>query len=196
MKTFKLLVIVLSLSTLACSGSTSESGKTPAIAASTATEAEPGGDGADNPESSDWGAIPNARSFQGMLLGGQPATEQYALLSSAGYKTILDLRGPGEAGASDNESAAEAAGMTRLNVPVVPAEIDKELVSKFSEALAQAQGPVVVHCGSGNRVGVMFGMKAFWIDGASADEALATAKAAGMMRSLEGPMKTLLGLAE
>jgi protein tyrosine phosphatase (PTP) superfamily phosphohydrolase (DUF442 family) len=52
---------------------------------------------------------------------------------------------------------------------------------KFDQLLKDsAKEDVLVHCASGNRVGAMLALRARWIEGKSAEEALAIGKAAGM----------------
>jgi rhodanese-related sulfurtransferase len=47
--------------------------------------------------------------------------------------------------------------------------------------LAEAKdGKVLLHCASGNRVGAMLALRARWLQGKSADEAMAIGKASGM----------------
>ncbi len=139
-------------------------------------------------------ALPNAKMVGEVLTGGQPSPGQYDAMAKNGYKTVLSLRTPEEPGAEASAIGVKALGMTYLNVPIAGAAgLTRENVQKFSDALARAEGPVVVHCASGNRVGAMFGLKAHWIDGASAEEALAIAKAAGVT-GLEEELRRLLGL--
>ena len=54
---------------------------------------------------------------------------------------------------------------------------------------------MLLHCGSGNRVGALLALKAFWLDGGSAEEALEVGLAGGVTR-LEPTVRELLGLAE
>jgi len=42
--------------------------------------------------------------------------------------------------------------------------------------------PVLVHCMSGNRVGALFALRAFWLQGMSAVEALAVGRRYGLTK--------------
>jgi hypothetical protein len=53
--------------------------------------------------------------------------------------------------------------------------------------------PVVLHCASSNRVGALLAMKAFYLDDATPEEALALAKKAGITR-MEPSVRQKLGL--
>ncbi|MER2176978.1 MAG: hypothetical protein ABS955_04680, partial [Stenotrophomonas maltophilia] len=56
--------------------------------------------------------------------------------------------------------------------------------------LAQSQGPVLLHCASGNRAGALLALLQAR-EGASVDDALTFGRAAGMT-SLEAPTRVLL----
>jgi len=131
----------------------------------------------------------------GVLTGGQPTPEQFGAIREAGYETILNIRTEGETGNTSRE-AVEAMGFTYLELPIggAPA-LNEANVRAFADLLEEARGPVVVHCGSGNRVGALFALKAFWIDGQSAEESLALGSAAGMTR-LEPVVREHLGLGD
>ena len=42
--------------------------------------------------------------------------------------------------------------------------------------------PAIVYCASGNRVGALFALKAFYVDGETVDEAFVTGERAGLTR--------------
>ena len=132
---------------------------------------------------------------EGILAGGQPTEEQLAGLADAGYKTVINMRLPDEQGNTQGE-AVEAAGMNYVTVPIEGAAgLSEERARAFAEALDAAERPALVHCGSGNRVGALFALKAFYVDGATADEAIQFGLDAGMTR-LEGPVREHLAAAE
>ena len=55
----------------------------------------------------------------------------------------------------------------------------------------EGEGKVLMHCGSGNRVGAMMALRARWVQGRSAEEALAIGRSSGL-KGLEGDVRTLL----
>jgi len=119
---------------------------------------------------------------EGVLAGGQPTVEQLYGLAEAGYRTVINMRLPDEQGNTQAPSV-ESAGMTYVSVPLEGAAgLSEERAKAFADALAEAERPVVVHCGSGNRVGALFALKAFYVDGAAADEAIQFGLDAGMTR--------------
>lgn len=141
--------------------------------------------------------IPNARTpMEGVLTGGQPTEEQLAELARAGYRTLVNLRTEGENEVSDREAElAEKLGMRYVHLPMAGAEgLTEDNAKALEEVLAdESVYPVVVHCGSGNRVGALFALKAFYFDCQNGKEALETGKAAGLTR-LEPAVRKTLGV--
>ncbi len=138
----------------------------------------------------------NARDpFPGLRTGGVPPTaEVYARLAAEGFVTFVDLRPEPELSAAAR-AGAEAAGMRYIQIPV-GSDVDLDLgsVRALDEILDDpARSPVALVCASGNRSGALLALRAFWLDGKPADEALALGKSAGLTR-LEPSVRRLLGL--
>ena len=99
---------------------------------------------------------------------------------------------PQERGAKKED--IEALGMRYVAIPVDGSEgLTIENAQFLAAALATSDAPVIVHCGSGNRVGALFSLKALELDGKSAEEALAIGLAAGVTK-MEPAVRDLLGL--
>lgn len=141
--------------------------------------------------------IPNAKTpMKGVLTGGQPTEEQLAELAKAGYRTLVNLRTDGENEVSDREAAlAESLGMRYVHLPMAGAEgLTEDNATALQEILADdSLYPVVVHCGSGNRVGALFALKSFYFDCHNGEEAVEAGKAAGLTR-LEPAVREKLGV--
>jgi uncharacterized protein (TIGR01244 family) len=113
---------------------------------------------------------------------GQPDSEVLAIVSAAGYTTVIDLRGASEDRGMDEPAAVAALGMTYISLPVAGvAGVTFENAAEFDKILAATDGKVFLHCASGNRVGAMYALRAK-MTGATDEEALALGKAAGMTR--------------
>lgn len=131
--------------------------------------------------------------FDDILTGGQPTPEQFQGLADLGYRTVINMRSTGESG-STRASTVEALGMTYVALPIAGAQdVSEANARKLASALEANEHPVVVHCASGNRVGALFALKAYYVDGESAEDALAVGKAAGVTR-LEPLVREQLGL--
>lgn len=137
--------------------------------------------------------LPNARRpAADIVSGGQPTPAQIAAAAEAGYRTILTTRAPMELMGYDERADVEAAGMTYLEVPVASgADLSPARVKEFSTAVEQAEKPLLIHCGSGNRIGALFALKAAWLDGKSADEALEIGRTCGLT-GLEPTIRQML----
>ena len=128
-----------------------------------------------------------------LLVGGQPTKEQIDRLAELGYTTIINLRVQDEEGNLD-PATIEASGLDSVHIPVAGTDdLDEDHARALSEAIGAAEGKVVVHCGSGDRVGALFAVNAFAVDGADPDEALQTGLDRGMTR-LEPAVREILGL--
>lgn len=138
----------------------------------------------------------NARDpVPGLRTGGVPPTmEVFAKLKEEGFATLVDLRPEPELVAAAR-GGAEAAGMTYVQIPVASdADLDLATARALDAILDDpARWPVVVACASGNRSGALLAVRAFWLQGKPAEEALALGKAAGLSK-LEPSVRQLLGL--
>jgi uncharacterized protein (TIGR01244 family) len=129
---------------------------------------------------------------EGMLLGGQPTLEQLQTIHETGFRTVIDMRLAEEGGTT--QADIEAAGMIYAALPIGKAEdVSEENARALAQLLESAEGPVVVHCKSGNRVGGLLALKAFYVDGATPEEALKLGLANGMTRT-EPIVRERLGL--
>lgn len=143
--------------------------------------------------------IPNARTpLEGVLTGGQPTEEQLAEMAKAGYRTVVNLRTPGENEVSDREAElAERLGLRYVHLPMAGAEgLTEDNARALKDLLADESAyPVVVHCGSGNRVGALFALKAFYFDCNDGKTAVEIGREAGLTR-LEPAVREKLGVKE
>ena len=139
-------------------------------------------------------AFRNAILVEDSLAGGQPTADELAALAEQGFETVINLRMPDED--ATTAEVAEELGMNYVSLPIDgSAGLTEENAIAFAELLGELEGPAVVHCGSGNRVGAMYALKAFYVDGMSSEEALAVGQEAGLT-SLEDSVREQLGLTE
>ena len=130
--------------------------------------------------------IPNGILVEGGILSaGQPDEAGLQQAADAGYRTIVNLRGPGEEGelAGEAELVREL-GMAYVEIPITGAEAYTEENARLLSDALTAEGalPAVVHCRSGNRVGVLLALKAFHVDGVEGPAALELGFASGAKR--------------
>jgi uncharacterized protein (TIGR01244 family) len=126
-------------------------------------------------------SIPNAKEYQGILTGGQPSDAQYKEAKEAGYKTVVNLRGKTEPGVAESRATVEALGMTYVEIPnSSAADRSPENAQKLKETIS-GEGPTIVHCKSGNRVGALFALMSKWVDGKDLEEAIEIGRATGLL---------------
>lgn len=134
----------------------------------------------------------------GTLTGGLPAgaaaAATFQALADAGVRTLIDLRADAEIPPGTDVQVA-AAGLEYRRLPVA-GEADLDLASARSLDLwldDWSRYPVALACASGNRAGALLAVRAFWLDRAAPEEALALGQRAGLTK-LEPAVRLLLGL--
>ena len=129
--------------------------------------------------------IPNARVTKtGLLIGGQPSTEQLKAISEAGYRTVISLRAENEQGDEGERATVERLGMKFVSIPVPgPAGLTEENARALAKELSGEDVlPSVLHCKSGQRVSALLGLKAFVVDRVSVSAAIDLAKSLGLTK--------------
>jgi uncharacterized protein (TIGR01244 family) len=122
---------------------------------------------------------------------GQPDAGQLRRARQAGLKTVVSLCPAGECG-WDEKRVAESLGLRYAALPVGAAcDLTEDASRKLHDLLETCDKPVLIHCGSGNRVGALFALKAFHVHGREPEDALAHGRAAGLT-GLENAVRNLL----
>jgi len=131
----------------------------------------------------------------GVLVGGQPTPEQLEEAAQAGYRTVVNLRTEGEKGSWDESAKSAELGLRYVAIPVAGAGgLSEENAKAVAEVLNNPENlPAMVHCGSGNRVGAIFSLMAFHLDGEEPLRALELGLEAGLT-SLEPIVREKLQL--
>lgn len=127
----------------------------------------------------------------GVTASGQPDEAALEIFADAGYVGVVDLRGPGEDRGFDEEAVIEELGMHYMALPIESKDaVTFENAQRLGDILDELDGPVLVHCGSGNRVGALFALRRS-SEGADEEAAIAYGEAAGLT-SLEETVRTRL----
>ena len=127
-----------------------------------------------------------------LVLGGTPTSDELAAFAAAGFTTVIDLRGPTEPGYAAEQEQAKKLGMTWKGLPIAGGpDLGVENARAMRQLLDEAEGPVLLHCASGNRVGALFALAMADLRGTTVDEAIAYGKARGLTR-LEPVVRELL----
>jgi len=133
------------------------------------------------PESVEPATIPNySRTRPGLACAGQPSPEGLKRLGELGFHTVINLRTEGEPGTAGEAEAVEALGLRYVSVPVRAESFSSADVDAVAAVLDDAEaGPVLLHCGSSNRVGAVIAVLA-WRESRDVEQALAEGRASGL----------------
>lgn len=123
---------------------------------------------------------------QGRLyFAGQPSAAGLRHAAKLGVKTVINLRAPNEMKAKvpfDEPSLARELGMRYVSIPVTPPTFAAEHVKTFAAELRSAQGAVLFHCSSANRVGGLWAVYLMREEGVAYAEAVARGKKVGLKK--------------
>ena len=119
----------------------------------------------------------------GITSAGQPDEKALKVFAESGYSVVIDMRGPDEdRGVENFAEVVEASGMKYVAFPVSSQDDINFDTAKNLDALLQGvEGPVLIHCGSGNRVGAVLALRES-LAGADDETALQYGRDAGMTR--------------
>jgi uncharacterized protein (TIGR01244 family) len=129
------------------------------------------------------GAANYTRVDATVACGGATTAAAWPELRTRGFRAVINLRQADEPGAdvADAKTAAEAAGLRYIHIPMSSSQPDAAAVDTFLSAVRDpANSPVYIHCASANRVGGVWLVRRMLVDGWDAARALAEAEAIGL----------------
>jgi len=138
--------------------------------------------------------LPNLKlPREGIYSSGQPTPEQFRQLRDEGLQAVLNLR-PGGEHDLDERTVVEKLGMRYFEIPVSgPTEVTRENAQRFHEIMEDPENqPILIHCGTGNRVGALYALKSHHFDQVEAEAAVERGKLAGLAK-LEPVVRECLG---
>lgn len=116
------------------------------------------------------------------LSTGQPDEAVLDAAADAGFVAVIDVRGLEEDRGMDERAEVEARGMQYVSFPVtVTEELTYDRSLDFARTVAAFDGPVLMHCISGNRVGSLVALAAR-AEGLDSEAAFAKGEEAGLTR--------------
>ncbi len=122
----------------------------------------------------------DVRPVNGISAAGQPDYIALAVFADRGYAAVIDLRAEHEPRGLDEKTAVEDLGMDYVLMPIVDtAAINFENARRLDELLKQYDKPVLIHCGSSNRVGALLALRES-LNGADDASALQAGKDGGL----------------
>jgi uncharacterized protein (TIGR01244 family) len=134
-----------------------------------------------------------SRQGEQLHASGQPAAEAFVALRKAGLQVVIDLRPASERPQLDEKAVAEAAGLEYESLPVAGrAGLTRDNVIAFDALLRRhAAQNTLAHCSTSNRVGALLALRAAWLQGKPAAEALKLGEQAGL-KGLKPDVEALL----
>ena len=122
-----------------------------------------------------------AQPFEHIITGGQPSLNDLKSLKAQGVTNIINLRGKGESVDFKESVEAKKMGFNYVSLEIADASaVSIDNAKKLDKLLKGMAGTTLVHCGSSNRVGALFAIKAVVVDGKSHDEAIVEGLNAGL----------------
>ena len=122
--------------------------------------------------------------LEGVTTAAQPNATNLQDLADSGYAMIIDLRRPEEERGFEEELEVERLGMSYVSIPVDGANgVTYQNAELLNQALGMSEGPVLIHCGSGNRAGALLSLQQR-LNGVDNETALEIGRA-GSLTSLE-----------
>lgn len=115
----------------------------------------------------------------GITSAGQPDKAALKVFADSGYAAVIDLRTAGEDRGMDEQAVVEELGMDYVPLPIGRDGISFENAATLDELIKSYKAPVLVHCGSANRVGALLALRASQ-KGASDEAALETGRRGGL----------------
>ena len=135
--------------------------------------------------------VGQVRPVNGVTTAGQPDEQQLKVFADNGYVAVIDIRTAGEDRGLDEAAVVQGLGMDYLRMPVGGRDgITFENAEKLDQLIGLYDEPVLVHCGSANRVGALFALNVYRETG-DVDKALEAGRAAGLT-GLEGVVREVL----
>jgi len=132
--------------------------------------------------------IEDLQPIDGITSSGQPNASAFEIVAKSGYVAVIDMRGPSENRGLDEKAVVEELGLEYIEFPLVGREaISFENAQQLDKLLTNFDGPVLLHCGSGNRVGAILALR-HSLQGADDEHAMQYGKSAGLT-SLEPVVK-------
>ena len=137
--------------------------------------------------------IPNFKQPRPQLItGGQPEASAWKTIAEAGVKVVVNLRPVAELPGRNEANEVQDANLIYVNMPVDgPASLNKQQASDLWQVIKDAEGAVLVHCGTGNRCGAMLALTEVWFRQHDVEDAIAFGKQAGLS-GLEPVVRDLL----
>jgi protein tyrosine phosphatase (PTP) superfamily phosphohydrolase (DUF442 family) len=136
-----------------------------------------------DPVACDVPGLENCRRTGDLMFASQPSPATLQYLKRQGFTTVVSTRGVAEVN-WDERALVESLGMRFVQIPMENpvSGITDAQIAALDTVLTTQRGPIVLHCGSGNRVAGLWGAWLSERQGLKPADALRLAELAGMTR--------------
>lgn len=127
-----------------------------------------------------------AHSYQNIYFSAQPKMSDFSSLREQGFTTIINLRNKNEYKESVERKTVRNLAMNYYNIPFNKnTQLTDNYIEKVTNALKESRsnGKVLIHCSSGNRVGIWLGGHFHKDHGQSKKDSIEIAKKLGLNKS-------------
>jgi uncharacterized protein (TIGR01244 family) len=115
----------------------------------------------------------------GITSAGQPDEAALEVFAESGYVAVIDMRTAREDRGFDEPRAVAGLGMEYIAFPIGGDDITLDKAKELDALLAQYDEPVLLHCGSGNRVGALLALREY-LESGDAEKALEMGRNGGL----------------
>lgn len=101
-----------------------------------------------------------AKKYSNIYFSAQPTNMDFQALKQQGFQAVINLREPSEYDESEEKKLVKSSGMTYKNIPFSSSSVlNDEFIDEVTRVVStqRKKGKVLVHCSSGNRVGIWAG---------------------------------------
>ncbi len=123
--------------------------------------------------------IASIRRVGSVYVAGQPTPEGLVNARDAGVTLVINAR-PDSEMSYDEGQYVRMLGMRYVSVPFVPATLDDAKVAAFLKEVREHDGPILLHCSSGNRVAALWAIHEIKDLGVPPEQAVARARQLGL----------------
>ncbi len=117
-----------------------------------------------------------------LAIAGQLTIDDLQPLANRGYRSVVNLQFPSEAGYLEAEQQKiESLGLDYINLPIQAEDLSCDRVISVLQQLAELPKPLLVHCDSGVRSSLIVLMKIALEQGMSAKDAFQKVKELGVL---------------
>jgi uncharacterized protein (TIGR01244 family) len=127
------------------------------------------------------GSIERLNLCAGIYLASQPSAADFRKLRDQGLRTVINLRPESENKAFDEPALMSELGLRYVSIPFAgPEQLTDTVFTRARDMLEWADKPILIHCGTANRVGAIWLARRVLDDGLTYEAALAEAREIGL----------------